>query len=291
MFLLKSYKIKLTLYLLLLLLCILPIAIYSVSKLDENQSPNELFKIELSHFKSIIDLSAYIDGVYSVNNSLTKMDTSSYVNITSEIVKRRFYHGISHYSVHENWIAAFLGQCFWSHFSAIVEPDDILLHNEALCSQQAIVFTELLQRKVITTRWVGIGKKEGPGHFLSEVYYNNDWHLYDVNKEPNWDKIKSKHNSMNYYLKNKDSLYVIYDGLLNKATLDLFLKQVRYGIPNEFPAKKMLMFHRVTKTITYLLPMFFAFLIVKHLLKFRVKRKRIKKIKHYQTSTFGSSIS
>jgi hypothetical protein len=277
--------------LLLFFISILPIAIYSVSKLDENQSSKELFKIELSHFKSIKDLTAYIDGVYSVNNSLSKMDTAAYVNITSEIVKRRFYHGISHYSVHENWIAALLGQCFWSHFSAIVEPDDILLHNEALCSQQAIVFTELLKRKGITTRWVGIGKKEGPGHFLSEVYYNKDWHLYDVNKEPNWDKIKSKHNSMNYYLNNKDSLCVIYDGLLNKATLDLFLKEVRYGVPNEFPAKKMLMFHRATKAITYLLPVFFAFLIGKHFLKFRVKRKRIKKIKLYHTNTLGSNIS
>ena len=268
-----------------------PLIFSNLKSRKDFKSKTELFKIELTRFKNINDLTAHIDGIYSVQHSIENIDTSAYVNITSEIVKRRFYHGISHYSVHENWIAAFLGQCFWSHFSAIVEPDDILLHNEALCSQQAIVFTELLQRKGITTRWVGIGKKEGPGHFLSEVYYNNDWHLYDVNKEPNWDKIKSKHNSMNYYLKNKDSLYVIYDGLLNKATLDLFLKQVRYGIPNEFPAKKMLMFHRVTKAITYLLPMFFAFLIVKHLLKFRVKRKRIKKIKHYQTSTFGSSIS
>jgi hypothetical protein len=266
-------KYLLLIYILFFFISLLPLLISEINTRNDFNSNSELFKIELTRFKNINDLTAHIDGIYSVQHSLDKIDTSAYVNICSEIVKRRFFHGQSNYSINENWIACLSGKLIWAHLSAIVDPDDIMNYNEALCSQQAIVFMEILKRKGITTRWVGWGRKEGPGHFLTEVFYNNDWHLYDVNKEPNWQKIKIRHNSMSYYLNNKDSLSIIYDGLINKTTLSQFLNQVRYGQPNEFPAKKMLLFHRTTKLITYLLPIFFATLIIRQVLK-NYKRKR-----------------
>ncbi len=255
----------------------IPLIISEIKTSKDFIANSELFKIELTRFKNISDLTAHIDGIYSVQHSLDKMDTGAYVNICSEIVKHRFFHGQSNYSINENWIACLSGKLVWSHLSAIVDPDDILNYNDALCSQQAIVFTEILNRKGITTRWVGWGKKEGPGHFLTEVFYNNDWHLYDVNKEPQWQKIKNKQNSMSYYLNNKDSLRIIYEGLINKTTLSQFLNQVRYGQPNEFPAKKMLLFHQVTKFITYLLPIIFVTLITREVLKNYKRKRRIRK--------------
>ena len=284
-------KYLLLIYILFFFISLLPLLISEIKTRKDFNSNTELFKIELTRFKNINDLTAHIEGIYSAQYSLKNIDTTAYVNICSEIVKRRFFHGQSNYTMNENWIAFLSGNLFWAHFSAIVEPDDILNYDEALCSQQAIVFIEILKRKGITTRWIGWGKKEGPGHFLTEVFYNNDWHLYDVNKEPNWQKIKIRHNSMNYYLNNKDSLSIIYSGLINKTTLSQFLNQVRYGEPNEFPAKKMLLFHRVTKFITYFLPFVFVVLIMVNLFKKANRRKRRKKIKLYQTNTLGSSIS
>lgn len=277
----KFFKNHLLLiHIVLSIITFIPLIISEIKTSKDFSANSELFKIELTRFKNINDLTAHIDGIYSVQHSLDKMDTSAYVNICSEIVKRRFFHGQSNYSINENWIASLSGKLVWSHLSAIVDPDDILNYNEALCSQQAIVFTEILNRKGITTRWVGWGKKEGPGHFLTEVFYNNNWHLYDVNKEPQWQKIKNKHNSMSYYLNNRDSLCIIYEGLINKATLSQFLNQVRYGQPNKFPAKKMLLFHRVTKFTTYLIPVFFATLIVSQVLKsYKIKRRRKKSSK------------
>lgn len=263
----RSKKHRIYIYIICLIVTLLPLVISEFKTINVSIPKSELFKIELSCFKNTSDLTAHIDGIYSVQHSLDKIDTSAYVNICSEIVKRRFYHGSSNYSVNENWIALICGKLFWSHLSAIVNPDDILNYNGALCSQQAIVFMDILKNKGISTRSVGWGKKEGPGHFLTEVFYNNDWHLYDINKEPRWQKITNKHNSMNYYLNNKDSLSIIYDGIIDKKILSVFLKQIRYGEVNEFPAKNMLLFHRITKTITYLLPLFFIILIVLHFIK------------------------
>jgi hypothetical protein len=263
-------------YIVFLIITLLPFVISGFKTIKNSNPKPELFKIELSQFKSISDLTAYIDSIYTVKYSKEKMDTAAYVNICSEIIQHRFYHGQSNYSINENWIALICGKLFWSHLSAIVIPDDILNYNEALCSQQAIVFMEVLNSKGISSRWVGWGKKEGPGHFLTEVFYNNDWHLYDINKEPQWQKITNRHNSMSYYLNNRDSLSIIYDGLIDKTTLSVFLKQIRFGQPNEFPAKKMLLFHRATKTITYLLPLFFMFLIIRH---FKNRNKKHKEFR------------
>ena len=44
----------------------------------------------------------------------------------SDIVKKRFYHGLSEYSIKDNWIAYIGGKLFWNHLVAIVDPDDII---------------------------------------------------------------------------------------------------------------------------------------------------------------------
>ena len=260
-----------------MLISLIPIFFSTVSNLKSTYRQEELFKIELTQFKNINDLMAHIEGIYSVNHPLDKIDTSAYVKLCSEIVKRRFHHGISNYSIHENWIAFLCGKIFWSHFSVIVDPNDILNYNQALCSQQAIVFMELLNKKGIKNRNVGIGSKDGKGHFLSEVYYNNSWHLFDVNKEPHWNKVVLAHQSMDFYIKNKDSLYKIYHDKLTPIQINHLIETINYGQPNTFPAKNMLLFHRITKIMTYLIPIFFCILIFLTILKQRIPNKIIKK--------------
>jgi len=220
---------------------------------------NELYKPELYYINSLDKASNYIDSAYRSKYS-TNFDTSLYVQEISDFTKARFYHGLSHYNAAENWIAYFGGKFLWSHMSAIVEPNDILKHSEGLCSQQTIVFMELLKRSHIKARSVGLGYKEGPGHFLSEVYYNNSWRLHDVTMEPQWRKVANKHRSMDYYIQHKDSLYLVYESRLDKKVFDKITEKVSYGGVNEFPAKKMLFFHKITLWITYLLP--FALLLL-----------------------------
>jgi hypothetical protein len=194
-------------------------------------------------------------------------DTAQYVQIASKFTKERFYHGLSHYSISDNWIACLSGKFLWIHLSAIVNPNDILKHPEGLCSQQTIVFMELLKKKGINVRSIGLGYIEGPGHFLSEAYYNGSWHLHDVTMEPSWENVVHHHRSMSYYQSNKDSLYLAYESIYDKQLFNKLLEKVVISRTNEFPAKKMLFFHQITLFFTYLLPFFFLFMVIKLFVK------------------------
>ncbi|MCW3076756.1 MAG: hypothetical protein JWO32_1365 [Bacteroidetes bacterium] len=219
-----------------------------------------------------------MDSLYRIQNQKNEFDTSAYVNIGSRVVKEKFCFGLSNYKVSENWIAFISGKILWPHFASIVIPDDILKHSEGLCSQQTIVFMELLKQKQINVRAVGLGLNEGPGHFLCEVHYNNSWRLHDVTKEPHWNSISNDHKSMDFYLLNKDSLYKVYHGKIAAPLFYKIIKTVRYGYPNDFPAKKMKAFHIATKLLTYFLPLFFLLMTIRNS-PFMQKRARSIKTK------------
>ncbi|HEY1039549.1 MAG TPA: transglutaminase domain-containing protein [Bacteroidia bacterium] len=258
-------KIKLGFYLLFALLAFLPLIVNTgVKKTSNLPDPNELYNPSLGKIKNLEDANLYIDSVIATK---PEKDTVQLVGAVSAFTKRRFYHGLCNYSIGDNWITALSGKLLWDHFSAIVEPEDILKHNEGLCSQQAIVFMELLRMRGIKTRSVGMGYPEGPGHFLTEVYYSGGWHLYDVDKEPKWKKIVNRHKSMDYYLANKDTLYMVYEGIMEKSTFNKTMEKVQYGTPGEFPARKMSMFHKATKILTYALPLLFGVLSVQQIRK------------------------
>lgn len=242
-------------------LSILPFFGFLSNKNVVKNSRVEMFNSDLSRINSMNKAINYTDSIYSAENN-GAFDTLKYIKVVSKFTKERFYHGLSHYSIFDNWIAYLSGKILWSHMSAIVNPEDILKHSEGLCSQQTIVFMEMLMRKGIKVRSVGLGYKEGPGHFLSEVYCNGSWHLYDVSLEPNWKKIAFHHESMKYYLSHKDSLYVTYQETMPKKVFDKLITNVKYGKENDFPAKKMLWFHQITYVITYLIPLFFLILII-----------------------------
>lgn len=233
---------------------------------------DEQFDPRLLYLNNIDKMQFYIDSVYEANNSRI-FDTALYVQTVSSVVKQRFYRDLSNYKISENWISVILGELIWPHLSAIVKPNDILMYPNGLCSQQTIVFMELLKLKNINVRSVGLGYKEGPGHFLCEVYYNNSWRLHDVTFEPKWIKASNIHESMDYYLINKDSLYLVYETRIPRNVFDKITERIEYGQLNVFPARKMLIFHNVTKTVTYILPIL---LLLFSILLYKNKKKNIK---------------
>lgn len=240
------------------LLSILPFGTRLFEEKTEHNSSHELFDSTLLSINSIELAENYIENRYNLQKH-SQFDTVNYVRLSSNFTKNRFFHGLSRYSFSDNWIAYMAGKLIWSHLSAIVNPNDILKHSEGLCSQQSIIFMELLKRKHIDVRAVGLGYIEGPGHFLSEVRYNNSWHVYDISKEPNWQALSNNNNraSMDYYLAHKDSLFLVYKSRIDKATFDKITQQVHYDKPNRFPAKNMLLFHQVSFVLIYFLPLLF----------------------------------
>lgn len=231
----------------------------------------ELYNPKLSYINSVNKAVFYTDSIYSTYN-LAQFDTAQYVHIASKFTKERFFHGLSAYSISENWVAFVCSKLFWSHLSAIVSANDILKYNSGLCSQQTIVFLEILKNKGIGFRTVGLGYEEGPGHFLCEVKYDNKWHLHDVTLEPKWKKVVYDHESMDYYLMNKDTLYATYESRMPKHMFNKLVEKVKYGSVNAFPARKMLLFHNITLFLTYSLPLFFFVMFAIHL--FRTKRRK-----------------
>lgn len=233
---------------------------------------HELYDKELSSLDNVNKIISYTDSLYNINNKDLKLDTSVYVFLLSETIKHRFQFGLAHYTVSDNWIASLLGHFFWKHFSAIVKPGDILKHPNGLCSQQTIVFMESLKFKNIKCRSIGFGKKEGPGHFLCEVYYNSSWHLYDVTKEPTWNKIRNQHESVSYYISNKDSLYKIYENIVSPSLMDAYMSEVKIGKTNQFPASNMLLFHTITYGLTFIIPILLLVILLMELITFKQKK-------------------
>ena len=217
---------------------------------------HELYNPELNRIDNMDKAILYIDSLARID-SPSSFDTLNFIKKATRFTKENFYHGLANYSIHENWIANIFGRLFWSHFAAKVIPDDIIKSPKGICSQQSIVYMEILKRKGITCRSVGLGYVKGPGHFLTEVRYNNAWHLYDVNLEPEWKNIEHRHESMEYYINNKDTLYLAYKSKLSPPLFNKLMEQVTYGKPNAFPAPRMYWFQKLTKWITYVLPLLF----------------------------------
>ncbi len=250
---------------------IISIIPFFLSKNNANvyQGPkDELYNPKLVKIDDINKAYDYVDSVYNSTN-IGALDTQKYVGVANQFIKERFSHGLSSYSAGENWIAYLLGKYTWSHFSAIVQPNDILKYPYGLCSQQTLVFIDILKHKGIRNRTVGLGYPQGPGHFLCEVSNNNKWHLYDVTMEPKWNYLKNRNESLEYYLNNRDSIYLVYEDKLDRKCINTLFEKVKYGEVNELPAKKMRLFHSATYILTYLIPFFFLFLLTRSLLKIK----------------------
>ncbi|MCD6067384.1 MAG: hypothetical protein K0S33_2210 [Bacteroidetes bacterium] len=257
----------------LLFLSLIPLLLKLGKKEQPVKSKSERYISSLNTVNSLEKAETYVDEQYALEG-LKEFDTAVYVKTATRFTKDRFFHGLARYDFADNWICYLSSKIAWDHFSAIVDPDDILDHAEGLCSQQSIVYMELLKKKGIKTRSVGLGYKEGPGHFLTEVFYKGSWHLHDVTMEPQWERVKPDHGSMAYYQQHKGSLFPAYEKRLSKSTFNKIMERVEYGIVDTFPARKMLWFHRITNVITYVIPLYCLFAILVVILKERPEEKR-----------------
>jgi hypothetical protein len=102
-------------------------------------------------------------------------------------VRERFFHGPSFIDWRENWLAALSGSV-WANLQVPVLPDDIMRHRRAICSQQAIVFMELLRRQGLHTAavlaaWPSSDPSTG-GHFALAARIDGRWVYFDPDQEP-----------------------------------------------------------------------------------------------------------
>jgi len=213
----------------------------------------ELFNSQLSYLNSIDKLNGYIDSNESANHVVP--GSVDDVAMISRTISERFYHGFSHFSIKENWIAAFSEKLFGYGLASKVKPDDIMQHPYAACSQQSMVMMSVLRRKNISYRSVGF-----PHHFALEVSVDGKWYYFDPNMEPNMkneDRLEAKWKCC------ADNLKKFYDTARFKDLDWKFGKNlmVTNGKINDVPASNAKLFQSATgfaSRILWCVPLLFV---------------------------------
>ncbi len=200
--------------------------------------PGDEFNPAMERLQSLDDFISYADSAAADSGFYAFNDKGDYPLLISRLIKYRFYHGFSYYSYSDNIIAYLAGKLLWDDFAAIVVPDDILRFNNAACSQQSIIFMEILKRKGFSVRSVYLR-----GHFAAEIRYNGKWHFFDTNLEPKFSRLTERPGIEELVL-NKAILYEAYKSTRGNAMIDSIFSQHRLSGVNNFPARKMYLFQR-----------------------------------------------
>jgi hypothetical protein len=142
---------------------------------------SEAYDPALNHIQSVQDL----DNEVRVRLKGSFLDTSEIVNTIDDVLRDRFYHSYSEYSLRDNWVAFLCSKIYWGIKHPVI-PDDILHYPMAACSQQGLVFQAMLDRYGITYATTAFGGTENSdgGHYTISAYYQNSWHFFDSNQEP-----------------------------------------------------------------------------------------------------------
>lgn len=223
----------------------------------------EEYDPSLGYLSSIKKLRAHCDSLFYLPNAIYTLEQSEkiYTNIVSSVIRKRFYWGYSWYTFSDNYLSVIISKITGGDYAAIVDPDDILKHPNAACSQQSIVMMETLKRKGFKTRKVIFLGKNKVGHFACEIFYAKKWHFHDPTLEPDT-AILNKYDRPNikFILAHKDLLLLSYRNYskVSSFMLDVF-GHYKYGNTNVFPANNALIFQKTTKFFSNSIWLFFLF--------------------------------
>ncbi len=222
----------------------------------------EEYDPSLGYINSIKKLQAHCDSLFYLSNTIHTPNQSenNYINIVGSAIRKRFYWGYSWYTFSDNYLSVIVSKITGKGYAAIVDPDDIMKHPNAACSQQAIILMETLKRKGFKTRKVAFSGNK-VGHFACEIFYGNKWHFRDPTFEPDT-AILNKYDvpSIKFIVAHKDILLTSYRNYSKDSSfiLDLF-GHYSYGKTDVFPARNALIFQKTTKFLSNTIWIFFLF--------------------------------
>jgi hypothetical protein len=202
----------------------------------------EKFNPRLSFINSINRLESYTDSIAATKN--ISAGSYEYAELLESVISDRFYHGFSHFTVRENWIAALAGKLLKEDYACLVEPEKIMQHPNAACSQQAMVMMAVLRKKKMSYRSLGF-----PHHYAMCVLIKDEWCFFDANMEPS---INKENRRLTNWQHHNDYLKKFYDH--NRfANLDYQFGKSQVaivGVINEEPAKNARIFDSVTGALS-----------------------------------------
>lgn len=195
--------------------------------------------------RSIEEALGNLDRFRNIKNQNRRMDEALAIE---RLVRSKFYHGYSHYTFCENWMANLSGRFVWNHLSAKIDPEEILDHPFAGCSQQGLVIQELLKRRGFEYATVGV-PPDRFGHFASAVKVEGDWYYID-----SWgpmargqERLIPLSQVLHGQLLEHDFVGEV--GQKFRTALEQRTAYVRSV--NSFPAPRGLLFHKVTLWCSY----------------------------------------
>lgn len=145
---------------------------------------HERWRPELSTVESISDALPVV-AVYISKQTGTRDERI--VRGIDSFVRDRFVHGFSYIPVRDNWLLKSTFGMISDEYRSPVNADDILGHRHAICSQQSIVFMELLRRYGISYGAVLFAWPDPDptyhGHFAVAARIDGHWRYYDSDLE------------------------------------------------------------------------------------------------------------
>jgi hypothetical protein len=233
------------------------------------QMEDEDFDGSLLRLNSLDKIIAYCDSFYAKNT-----DSRTYQGVVSEVIMKRFYHGYAHYNIHNNPLGVFLEPLVRHGATAIVLPDDILDYPNAACSQQSIIGMELWKRKGKDVRKVAMfDTVKIAGHFAYEVYYDNAWHFFDPDMEPDQQVLKSfKYPSVAFLKKHPEIIAAAYYKK-DISFLQRLIASAEVGEINKWPAPNAYIYQVTTKFLT---GFGWAFIWIVILVRNRMRKRKMR---------------
>ncbi|MGZ3850900.1 MAG: hypothetical protein ACXVKI_17340 [Flavisolibacter sp.] len=231
-------KSKYILHFSVMLLCLFSFICHFIPAPREDHSHNlghpweEFEPSYYSKFQTVQDIIVDADKKFAVKDQ----NSLSYFNYIAEVIRKRFYHGYSCYSLSDNPFAFLAGKFIWNNLSAIVIPDDIMKHPMAACSQQAIVLMQVFKRRNIDFRKVGFSN-----HYTVEGKIEGSWKYFDTNLEPNFNNQRASLNDL-IVTHRFDSVYSNIQ--MNPQEFHKELSNPVLGEINKAPASKAIFFHK-----------------------------------------------
>lgn len=224
----------------------LPIHLERLREPEEKAKYDRFRKDLYLKIQSLDELEKYAETIESDSTKL------AYWNNMAYLLRNRFYHGFSAYSLEENWVAAILGYYYSPklYFQFIVLPNDIMKYPMAGCSQQGIILQSLFKQKGINFKTV-----EFNHHYAVTAEIEGKWYFFDTDKEPTF--IDGKRPTVDQ-LNNIKYTEKIYSQFTAKE-VDEVLGKPTLGEINPPLAPNMMIFHQVSYFLSKTL-WFFCFL-------------------------------
>ncbi len=214
----------------------------------------EIYDPLIGSIKSLQELKSMIHQAIE-DNDLSGIEIPIYID---DLLRKKFLHGSSSIPLRGNWFLKFIDKTFpTKEITFSLSPNDIAKSNRAICSQQAVLFQELVQEFGFEYESVGFnipllepvrGDADNEfNHYASAVKVENDWYYFDSNLEPEYDRYSS--DIYNEILAGESArlskLYPKYKWVEIKEGM------IYNSNRNVFPAKNGLLIQQISKLISY----------------------------------------